>query len=282
VLSRRSFLAGAAATVGTVVVAACSGGGGLDLVAVPNDWEFLSGSPYRVAVLLADNNGTGAPVAMTAPVMLRIATETGPWGPPIDMAIHTDGPEPNYALTTYRFPSPGNYRLEVRFKGHTAISPIQVIPPSQSATPVVGSKMISVATPTVTDHRGVNPYCTQIPPCPFHEVSLDVALTQKKPVVLQFATPALCQSKFCGPVLLNLQGVSKPWLDRVTFIHAEIYTNLSGQTTTPAVQAYNLQHEPMLYLADATGHVVTRIDNLYDRTEVAAALAAAYGAGASS
>jgi hypothetical protein len=96
-------------------------------------------------------------------------------------------------------------------------------------------------------------------------------------VALQFATPALCQSKFCGPVLSNLVAVSGPWRNRVTFIHSEIYTDLSGQTGTKAVQAWGLQHEPMLYLGNAQGLIVARVDNLYDQVEARTVLTAAYG-----
>jgi hypothetical protein len=134
-----------------------------------------------------------------------------------------------------------------------------------------------VATPTTADHQGVNPICTAQPPCPFHAVSLDTALAAHRPVALQFATPALCQSRFCGPVLSNLVTVSGPWSQRVTFIHAEIYTDLSGQAGTKAVAAWGLQHEPMLYLGDANGQIIARVDNLFDQDEARAVLTKAYG-----
>jgi hypothetical protein len=244
---------------------------------IPNDWDFFPGHPYRLSVLLADNNANGAPVTMTSPVTVRVGPQHGALGSPIPMQIHANGPEPSYALTTYTFPEAGWYTIEAEYKGHTASTPVQVIPPSQSATPVIGGHMVSVATPTVADHRGVNPYCTQQPPCPFHAASLDAALAGRQPVALQFATPALCQSKFCGPVLMNLESVAPSWQGRVTFIHSEIYTDLSGQQSTPAVTAWGLQHEPMLYLGDADGVIVDRIDNLYDKDEVRAALTRAYG-----
>ncbi|HEY2428697.1 MAG TPA: hypothetical protein VGI06_07195 [Acidimicrobiales bacterium] len=292
-LGRRAFLGLSGlglvgAAVPTAVLAACSsggGGGGSDLVALPNDWEFLSGRPYRLGVLLASQKHNGAPVTMNSPVTVRVAAPGGGYGPPIPLEIHGAGPEPTYAQTMYTFPAPGNYTLEVAFKGQKTTSPIQVITPAQSSTPVVGAQLPSVPTPTVTAPAGVNPICTQQPPCPFHATSLDAALAAHRPVVLQFATPAFCQSKFCGPVLLNLQAAAKPWGSRVTFIHCEIYRDDHGPTNAPdgnlapAVAAYNLQHEPMLYLADTRGVVVDRIDNLYDQVEARSALTRAFGAG---
>ena len=282
-VERRTFLALGLAGGGAALLTACGNGkktsaggvtsstGNPDLVVIPNDWDFMAGRPYRLAILLASNKNNGAPVTLDAPVTIRVGPHGGVLGPPMTMELHTDGPEPNYALTTYTFPTTGNYDLQATFKGTTATTPIQVIAPAQSATPVVGQKMISVPTPTVADHQGVNPYCTQQPACPFHQTSLDVALTSHQPVALLFATPALCQSRFCGPVLSNLVAVSGGWTGKVTFIHCEIYTDLTGNTGTKPVLAYGLQHEPMLYLADATGMIVDRIDNLFDRVEARAA-----------
>jgi len=277
-VDRRAFLGLLGAGTAVFVLDGC-GGSGLNLVVVPNDWDFFAGQPYRLSILLANNAKSGAPVVMDAPVILRVGPHGGQLGPPIKMEVHSVGSEgqPDYALTTYTFPAPGTYDLEVRFKGHTATTPQPVTEPSASASPVVGQKMISVPTPTVADHLGVNPYCTQQPPCPFHETSLDVALRAGQPVALQFATPALCQSRYCGPVLENLEAVSRGWAGKVTFIHCEIYTNLTGATSTKPVQAYNLQHEPLLYLSNSSGVIVDRIDNLYDQVEARTVLTQAFG-----
>ena len=275
---RRAFFGLAAGAATTVVLGACSGSASKQqLVLLPNDWDFFAGMPYRLAFFVADNANNAAPVALDSPLTLRIGPQGGPLGPSMSTTIHSDGPEPNYALTSYTFTTPGNYNIEASFKGKKLTLPLSVTPPSASATPIIGQPMIPVATPTTADHQGVNPICTAQPPCPFHAVSLDAALAAHQPVALQFATPALCQSKFCGPVLSNLQAVSGPWRDKVTFIHAEIYTDLSGQTGTKAVLAWHLPHEPMLYLGNAAGTIVARVDNLYDQVEARSVLTAAYG-----
>jgi hypothetical protein len=275
----RLAVGGAALAGGATVLGACGGGSKSELVLLPNDWDFFAGAPYRLSFFIADNANNAAPVALDSPLTLRIAPPGGAFGPALNTVVHTNGPEPNYALTSYTFPAPGAYNVRASFKGHTLALPLTVTAPSASATPTVGQKMVSVATPTTSDARGVNPICTAQPQCPFHAVSLDAALAAGKPVALQFATPALCQSKFCGPVLSNLVATSAAWRDKVTFIHSEIYTDLTGATGTPAVKAWGLQHEPMLYLGDATGTIVARIDNLYDQDEARAVLTAAYGAG---
>ncbi len=290
-MDRRRFLA----LVGGATVAACGGSSNSssssaatqatvpgsshddpNLVLVPNDWEYFTGTS-RLAILLADAKQNGAPLPLDAPVSIRVGPQNGPLGPPIPMVVHANGPEPQYALTQYTFPSAGVYNLQALFKGKTSSLPITVTAPSASATPTVGQPLPSVKSPTAAAPLGVNPICTAQPPCPFHAVSLDQALAAHRPVVLLFATPALCQSRFCGPVLNNLQTASAAWAGKVTFIHSEIYTDLSGQTLTPPAQAYKLEHEPMLYVADATGTIAARVDNLFDQDEARSVLKSVYG-----
>ena len=45
----------------------------------------------------------------------------------------------------------------------------------------------------------------------------------KKPVVLLMATPALCQTRVCGPVTDIAAQLQKEYGDRATFIHQEVY-----------------------------------------------------------
>ena len=52
----------------------------------------------------------------------------------------------------------------------------------------------------------------------------------KKPVVLLFATPALCQSRVCGPVTDAAEQVKQEFGDRVAFIHQEVYNNNRSTT----------------------------------------------------
>ena len=64
----------------------------------------------------------------------------------------------------------------------------------------------------------------------------------------------------------------EPFVDQITFIHCEIYVDLSGQKSTTPVLSYHLEHEPLLLLAGTDGIVRTRIDNAFDQVEAADAL----------
>jgi hypothetical protein len=156
--------------------------------------------------------------------------------------------------------------------GKTLTAPLQVVDPSAVQVPVPGRPMVRVATPTVADGRGVNPVCTRQPACPLHDVSLDAALDEHRPLAVLFSTPALCQSRLCGPVLDRLLEQRDAFGSKVRFLHVEIYTDLGGKTLVPAVEAYHLEGEPFLFLAGADGVVRERLDNAYDRGELRGAL----------
>ena len=72
--------------------------------------------------------------------------------------------------------------------------------PAQVTVPYIGSVLPPFDTPTVDDHRGVEPYCTLTPaPCPLHDVTLTQALASGKPVAYMVGTPAHCQTGTCAP-----------------------------------------------------------------------------------
>jgi hypothetical protein len=282
-ISRRSLLLGTAAALGAAACGAGSGSNKAGVIQVPatnaqdqlnlleTSGQYFSGLDQRLAFVLRGQQEFFTPDSSTT---LRLGPDTGHFGPPVPIAIHTDaGTAPAYLTAYYRFPRPGTYWARVNFQGKSADAPLQVVAPSTSQIPIAGQHLISTPTPTPDDHRGVNPICTRNPPCPWHDISLDAALTQHRPIALLFATPLLCQTATCGPVLDTLLGLKAQYEGQVRFLHSEIYTDTSAKTNTPAVLAYHLQSEPMLFFADASGVVKTRVDGLYGHGEAAQALA---------
>ena len=136
--------------------------------------------------------------------------------------------------------------------------------------------MIPVATPTTADARGVDPICTRKPVCSLHDVSLDAALGEGRPLAVLFSTPALCRSKICGPVLDVLLGEVENLGDGVRAVHVEVFKSLQVQGTaedlTEGMKTYGLTFEPVLFLVGADGKVRERLDGPYDRTEAREAL----------
>jgi hypothetical protein len=147
---------------------------------------------------------------------------------------------------------------------------IQINDPATVQVPIPGQKLPPFDTPTTTDPRGVDPICTRLEggPCPFHSITLTDALASGKAVAYLIGTPAHCQFGTCAPGLEFLIDASKRVGDTMAFVHAEVYTDDSATVATPAVDAYHLQFEPSLFLADATGTIVQRLDGAWDQSEL--------------
>lgn len=151
---------------------------------------------------------------------------------------------------------------------------ISVNDPKSVPIPYTGQQLPPFVTPTTKATGGVNPICTRLVggPCPFHQVTLTDALASGKPVVYLIGTPAHCQFGTCAPGLEFLITSAKRLGDKIVPVHAEVYTDDTATTTTPAVDAYHITGEPDLWLADKTGKIVTRFDGAWDQTELDEAL----------
>jgi hypothetical protein len=92
-------------------------------------------------------------------------------------------------------------------------------------------------------------------------------------VLYLIGTPAYCQTGTCTPALDALIDASKRLGDSVVFIHADVYKDKTATVAAPAVQAYKLTYEPVLYITDSKGILVDRLDSVFDVKEMNAVLA---------
>jgi hypothetical protein len=142
----------------------------------------------------------------------------------------------------------------------------------QFDTPAPGDEATMVHTPTADQVPDISEIDTRVPPSDMHTDDLADVLG-KKPVVLLFATPALCQSRVCGPVVDVAAQVKRDFGDRVAFIHQEIYENNSiNDGPRPQVEAYRLPSEPWLFVIDRNGRVSTAIEGPFGVGELEAAV----------
>lgn len=167
--------------------------------------------------------------------------------------------------------TPGLYALQVEGADVDGAA-LQVLDRTDVPVPKPGDALPPFDTPTVDDARGVDPICTLQPePCPFHDVTLTEALSSGKPVAMLIGTPAFCQTGTCSPALEALVSLREDYSDRITMLHAEIYTDDTATTTTPIVQSYGMDFEPTIFITDATGTLVTRLDAIFNADEIRAA-----------
>jgi hypothetical protein len=94
-----------------------------------------------------------------------------------------------------------------------------------------------------------------------------------KPVALLFATPQLCQSRVCGPVVdVALQQRAR-YGDRVEFIHQEVYAdNDPAKGLRKPLQQFNLPTEPWLFVVGEDGKITARLEGSFGLDAVERAL----------
>ncbi len=196
-------------------------------------------------------------------------------------ASKTTAEDPDAASAVYvahlPFSHAGAYRLAAVIKDGdkftaTTTSPAGAEVKADPKIPNVGDKAPVINTPTVKSVGGdVSKIDTRVPPDDMHKVDLADVLG-KKPVVLLFATPALCMSRVCGPVVDIAEQVESEYKDDVDFIHMEIYKDNKPPDPRPQVTAYGLQTEPWLFVINKDGVVSTRIEGAFDIAELEAAV----------
>jgi hypothetical protein len=157
-------------------------------------------------------------------------------------------------------PDPGNWQAValLDLNGQKAAGQ-GAIPVSRQVVAAVGSKARSGPTPVAAGRAALAKICTREPPCPMHQVSLERALRSGKPTVLSFATPLLCSSRMCGPVVDEQMVVFEKVGGRANFIHVEIYPQRDTSKPAPLFTAWGFQSEPWLLVIDRGGVIRGRL-----------------------
>jgi hypothetical protein len=200
--------------------------------------------------------------------------------------------DPDAAKSLYvahlQIKKPGDYAVlgVAKLDGRlVATDPIYLGVGAASDVPKVGQKAPVIDTPTVKSVGGdVSKIDTRTPPDTMHDVNFRDAIG-KKPIILVFATPALCQSRVCGPVVDIAEEVKAEHKSSdAAFIHMEIYNNntiaqgclegtrLVNQCLRPQVLAYHLPTEPWAFAIDRQGKIVARLEGAFSKDELENAL----------
>jgi hypothetical protein len=175
-------------------------------------------------------------------------------------------------------PKPGIYNvLAVSDLGGRRIAApmaIQVVTKAQDKIPDVGEKAPKVVTDTIGSVKGNKSLLdTRIPPAPELARTSFSNVVGKKPVALLFATPQLCQSRVCGPVVDIALQLRQRYGDRIEFIHQEVYNDNNPQKgIRPPLQAFHLQSEPWLFVVGKDGRITARLEGSFGLDEFERAL----------
>ena len=180
-----------------------------------------------------------------------------------------------------RSPIPGIYVAEIEpsqagtwsvavvaAEGSTRRAGESALPVTTDPIPApVGGKAKSTKTPVATSKSKIAEICTREPVCSMHAISLDDALSNGKPTVVSFATPLLCESQLCGPVVDEQILVFEKYGRRANFVHVEEFLpgkdrkppQATAQNASPAFKAWGFQDEPWVIVIDGDGIIRNRL-----------------------
>jgi hypothetical protein len=156
-------------------------------------------------------------------------------------------------------------------------APAEVRVSRRSRIPDVGDRAPAVETDTVATAAGDlaaidtrRPFAREL-----HETSFK-DVVGRKPVALLFATPQLCQSRVCGPVVDIQLQMKEKYGDRMTFIHQEVYRdNKVEKGLRPSLRAFGLRTEPWLFTVGSDGRIAARLEGSFGVKEFEQAIQAA-------
>src|SRR4029079_3830343 len=141
--------------------------------------------------------------------------------------------------------------------------------------PDVGDRAIKVHTRTLADVGGdASQLDTRVPP------ATDLLKTDlfdvlgRRPVVITFATPALCQSRVCGPVVDIVEQARAHAKPGSAWIHQEIWAdNNPKKGVQGPVAAWRLRTEPWTFVIDRSGRIAARFEGPFSVGELERAVA---------
>jgi hypothetical protein len=171
-----------------------------------------------------------------------------------------------YATVTFDHAGMWGVAVEATLKDGTkgtSSVPFQVYAKPNMAAP--GQKAPLSDNLTKNDVTNLSEIDSGTPPNDMHDVKIKDAIKAGRPLVVVFATPAFCTSRFCGPVTEEVEDLQALYKDKMDFVHIEIWRDFDKQLLNPTVREWLVWpdgslREPIVFLIDKNG-------TIYDRWE---------------
>jgi hypothetical protein len=273
------------------LAAACGGdgnGSGADTAVQPvrGNSELVVGSNrFAVALIDAENNPIlGDP---SASVRLQFIDPEGePAGEEPEARFVWAIPDvTGFWVADATFDTPGAWRAEATLTrdGEDAPFSVDFTVVERASTPKIGDRAPATNNLTLAQEPNISRISTDdTPDESYYQLTVAEALQAGKPFVVIFATPAFCQTRFCGPMLDNVDAVHAEFADQVNFIHIEPYElDAEGQLVTSAeggpvpaqpTTDWGLQTEPWVFVVGADGVIADRFEGAASTEELRASI----------
>jgi hypothetical protein len=173
-------------------------------------------------------------------------------------------------------PRPGPYKVTARPAGTSVEASVTITVKARSASPAVGSKALASDTPTIAStHGNLAALTTRVPPdTSLLRFSVAESLAAHAPFVVLFASPKLCTTRTCGPVVDVAEAVAKRFAAQgIRFIHVEVYEgNDPAKGENRWVRQWRLPSETWAFLVGRDGRIKAKLEGSFSAGELSAAV----------
>jgi hypothetical protein len=135
-------------------------------------------------------------------------------------------------------------------------------------TPANGAQAPASVNDTVQTTTDPANLCSRDPQCPLHDKVIADLVGKGRPLVVQFSTPAFCETRFCGPVLEVLLEQVPAYQDRIDFVHIEVWQDYQLKKLRPAIGDWKLESEPYTFFVKGDGTVASRLEAIFTSAEL--------------
>ncbi len=167
-------------------------------------------------------------------------------------------------VTRATFDKAGKWGAEVaaQYGGKTEIARVGLMVAAHDSIPNIGDAAPPSKNPTLAEVNGDRrKICSAAEDDrELHTLSIADALSNGRPTVVLFATPAFCTSRTCGPSLEVVKAIARNYLSQVNFIHVEIYKEFQSFELADAVKEWHLESEPWLFFVNREGKIEARFE----------------------
>lgn len=156
----------------------------------------------------------------------------------------------------------------------------------QGTTPAIGAPAPRSDSPTASTVAELQLISTDPDPFPgSFERTVAEVVTAGQPSLVFFATPAFCQTGYCGPTVNLVKSVAIDYEDEIGFVNVEPYELQQTENglqpkvdedgrliPVQAVIDYGIPVEPYLFLVDADGDVFAKFEGVVGADELRASI----------
>ncbi|GIK56825.1 MAG: hypothetical protein HND44_08195 [Chloroflexi bacterium] len=238
------------------------------------NFEYVVGTP-RISFAIFDGPDPLTNISNVTVAAQLVGDENGQAVAAVTAVPYTNYEIPYWVITP-QLPTPGIWGLTAVItlaNGEAITAPFLVEVTNEGQAIAIGAAAPPSQNRTLATEPDLHKLSSGNDPNPaFYQMTIADALQTGKPTVIAFATPGLCQTKWCTPVLDSVEAVFEAVGDQANFIHVEVYDDFQNLTFVPEMAEWGLQTEPWVYVLDTDGRVAARFEGPLSPRELRLAL----------